>query len=115
MKRPYVITLHYKNNLISKFNLKYPEQAFEYANDNLITVMREEKIPIKEIKRMFSLFVEQFYRMRVNKVKCKSEDHNLFMAAFLALMKMNIIQDNNENGFIITKRKLKNKKLKFKK
>jgi len=113
MKRPYVITLHYKNNLISKFNLKYPEQAFEYANDNLITVMRDEKIPIKEIKRMFLLFVEQFYTMRVNKVKCKSSDHNLFMAAFLALMKMNIIQDNNENGFIITKRKLKNKKLKF--
>tara|TARA_R100000951_G_C2646636_1_gene182779 strand:+ start:2116 stop:2463 length:348 start_codon:yes stop_codon:yes gene_type:complete len=113
MKRPYVITLHYKNTYISKFNLRDPNEAFDYANNNLIKVMREEKINILEIKRMFLLFVEQFYKMRVNRIKCNMEDHNLFMAAFLALMKMNIIQDNNENGFIITKRKLKNKKLKM--
>ena len=112
MKRPYVITLHYKNTFISKFNLQYPEEAFDFANKNLISVMRDEKINIHEIKRMFQLFVDQFYKMRVNKVKCISSDHNLFMGAFLALMKMNIIQDDNENGYIITKRKPKKKKKK---
>lgn len=112
MKRPYVITLHYKNTYLSKFNLKEPNEAFDYANDNLIQVMREEKVSIHEIKRMFLLFVEQFHKMRVNKVKCSMSDHNLFMAAFLALMKMNIIPNDNQNGYIITKRK-KKKKLKM--
>ena len=107
MKRPYVMTLHYKNKYLSKFNLKEPNEAFDYANDNLIQVMRDEKINIKQIKTTFLLFVEQFYRLRTNKVKCKTSDHRLFMAAFLALMKMNIIQDDNENGYIITKRKPK--------
>lgn len=105
MKRPYVMTLHYKNKYISKFNLKYKEEATDFARDNLIKVMREEKVSIHEIKRMFELFVDQFYKMRVKKVKCKSSDHKLFMGAFLGLMKMNVIQDDNENGFIITKRK----------
>jgi hypothetical protein len=112
MKRPYVITLHYKNTFISKFNLRYPEEAFDFANNNLITVMRDEKINIKEIKTMFQIFVDQFYKMRSNKVKCISSDHTLFMGAFLALMKMNIIPNDNQNGYIITKRK-KKKQLKM--
>jgi len=120
------MTLHYKNKYISKFNLKYEDEATDFARDNLIKIMREEKVSIHEIKRIFKMCVNQFYELRVKKVKCRSSDHKLFMGAFLGLMKMNVIQEDNENGFIITKRKpylynmvtykeQYNKKYKFKK
>jgi len=109
MKRPYVMTLHYKNKLISKFNLKYPDEAIDFARDNIINCMRDEKVNIHEIKKMFLMYVNQFYKLRINKVKCTSSDHKLFMGALLGLMKMKVIEDDNENGFIITKRKVKRK------
>ena len=56
MKRPYVMTLHYKNKYISKFNLKYPDEAMDFARDNIIDCMRQEKVSIHEIKIMFLMY-----------------------------------------------------------
>jgi len=57
------------------------------------------------IKKYLLHFVDYFYEHRKNKGKSPSIDHLLFMGAFMGLMKLKVIEDDNLNGYIITKRK----------
>ena len=44
-----------------------------------------------------------FHYRRLNKYKVSSSDHNHFVGCFLGLMKLKELEEDDANGFIITK------------
>lgn len=103
------ITLHYKGKYMSKFYSDIPSDVLDLGNNLLIEGLREGR-NLPEMKRLMWIWAETFYKKRTTRTKCRCEDHTLFCGAFLGLMKLGVICEDNENGVIITKVKRKSKK-----
>ena len=103
------ITLHYKGDYMSKFYADDPSEVLDLGNNLLVEGLRDgRKIP--DMKRLMLIWAEAFHKKRTTRTKCRCEDHTLFCGAFLGLMKLGVICEDNENGVIITKVKRKSKK-----
>jgi len=102
------ITIHYKGSLISHFKLtdELKGDFLATGNELLLREMRNGR-RIEEIGQIIATFADVFHQRRVNGKKVAWKDHVYFSRCFLALMKMGFIQEDNENGLIITKMKRK--------
>jgi len=103
------ITLHYKGEYMSKFYADNPSDVLELGNNLLIEGLRQGR-NLPEMKRLMWIWADTFYNKRTTRTKCRSEDHTLFCGAFLGLMKLGVICEDDKNGFICTKKKSKKRK-----
>lgn len=104
MKPNLIITIHYRGSLLSKYYTDDPSEVLEIGNDLLVKGLREGR-SIQEMKYLMMIWADAFHRKRTNRIKTSALDHQLFLGAFLGLMKLGEIQEDSLNGVIITKRK----------
>ena len=96
------ITFHYKNLLVSKYKTKNPDDILKLGNDLILNGLRNNKpLPLQKI--IMKNYMDIFHHRRLNKLKVSSQDHKHFVACFLGLMKLRELEEDNENGYIITK------------
>tara|TARA_R100000655_G_scaffold26692_1_gene54837 strand:- start:6130 stop:6381 length:252 start_codon:yes stop_codon:yes gene_type:complete len=55
--------------------------------------------------KLYKLFCNCIYKKKKNKEKICTDDHICFLNCFLALMKLKVIEEDNENGILIMGRK----------
>jgi hypothetical protein len=104
MKRHLIITIHYRGSLLSKYYTHDPSEVLEIGNDLLVKGLREGR-SIKEMRYLMMIWADAFHEKRTTGIKTSALDHQLFLGAFLGLMKLGEIQEDDRNGVIITKRK----------
>ena len=99
------ITFHYKNLLVSKFKTKDPDDLMKLGNQLILNGLKNNK-PLELQKKVIRAKVKrgkQITLARLNKYKVSSSDHNHFVGCFLGLMKLKELEEDDANGFIITK------------
>ena len=99
-----LITFFYNGLLISKYYTNNPDN-YTNIGDNLIISSLKKNISIKNQIPRYNLFCKMFYDRRLNKKKVSKMDHTYFITCFMALMKLNIIKEDNNNGIVILKNK----------
>ena len=99
------LVLFWDNLLISGFPLGYRDFAYykEIANELIVSSLRRN-IPMKEQIQTYHCMCEITHKKKKNKTKLLRRDHELFLASCLALVKLQII-DEEDVIFIAPRKK----------
>jgi hypothetical protein len=101
------LNLYYKSLLISSFPLtkKKSFERYQYQGEYLILETMKQNINIKKMIYTFTLFCNSIYKRKLNKLPIRRSDHNSFLSCLFALMKLRIIENNDQNGYLVMGRK----------
>ena len=101
------LNLYYKGLLISSFALtkKKTFEAYKYQGDYLILKSMKEKLIIKQIVFTFTHFCDMIYDRKKNKQPIRRSDHEYFLSCLFSLMKLKIIDNDENNGYLIMPKK----------
>lgn len=96
---------YYLGMLISGFPLSdiHTEENYLYQGDHLI--METKGIPIMNQITAYRSFCNLIYRKKHNKERITRREHILFISSLCALLRLNVIQNDDMNGYLICKRK----------
>ena len=99
------LTLFYKGLLINSFALtkKKTFERYKYQGEHLILESMRENRNIKQIIYALTFFCNLIYKRKLNKQPIWKSDHELFLSSFFGLIKLKIIEndDDNGNGYLI--------------
>ena len=100
------LSLYYKGLLISSFALtnKKTFKRYNYQGEHLILKSIRENIKIPLQIETYIYFCNTIHRRKLNKQSIRRRDHEMFMACLFALMKLQIIRDDSDNGTFIMPR-----------
>ena len=65
-----------------------------------------ENFNIKVMTKAFTEFCNIIYRRKYNKLSIRRSDHEYFLSSLFALMKLKIINNDENNGYLIMPKKL---------
>ncbi len=101
------LNLYYKGLLVSSFALtkKKPFESYQYQGEYLILRSMRDNYNIKRIIYTFTDFCNSTYKRKKNKQAIRRGDHEMFLGCLFALMKLKIIENDNENGYLIMPKK----------
>ena len=106
-KRPLTLTSHYKGLCLSMFHIKHEREHIDFVTNLMEDGLRNENMSLKRQSELFYAFLETVYRRKKEGKKIRRQDHLTCLQSLSGLMKMNIIKEDDKNGFIITKRLFK--------
>jgi len=97
------LTLFYKGLLISSFALtnKKTFELYKYQGEDLILKSLRENLKMKLQIQTYIHFCNIIYRRKLNKEAIFKSDHELFSSCIFALLKLKIINDDDDNGYLI--------------
>tara|TARA_R110000744_G_scaffold143854_3_gene255831 strand:- start:462 stop:818 length:357 start_codon:yes stop_codon:yes gene_type:complete len=99
------ICLYYKGILISNFPLTEEKTIERYIYQGDEIIRSSKGIPIKiQIKTYLQLCNMVYARKKANK-GIRRSDHLMFMNALMALMRLKIIENDDDNGYLECVRK----------
>jgi len=103
------LNLYYKGLLISSFPLtkKKTFKRYQYQGEYLILKSMKENFKIKQIIYTLTHFCNKIHNRKLNKQPIRRSDHEYFISCLFGLMKLKIIDNNNENGYLIMPKKKK--------
>lgn len=99
------LVLFWNNLLISGFPLGYKDYNYykEIANELIVSSLRLN-VPMKEQIQKYRCMCEITHKKKKNKTRMYRRDHELFLASALALVKLQII-DEEDVVFIAPRKK----------
>jgi len=99
--------LFYKNLFMSSYPIHNARMIEGYNNQGIVLIEQSLRInkSLKEQIKIYKLFCNCIYNKKKNKEKICTDDHKCFLNCFLALMKLKVIQEDDENGILIMGRK----------
>lgn len=101
------ICFYYKGLLISSFPLtKVKSEAF-YLELGERLIRSSKGIPITERIKYSLTFMNNIHSRKINNLSIYKSDHQLFITSLMAMMRLNIIDNDDENGFMVFKYKKK--------
>lgn len=101
------ISFYFKGLLISSFPMtkkKTKEYYFSQGNTLIIDGMRN-KYNVKKLIQIFTLYCNSIYIRKRDKKPIYASDHKLFMESITALMKLKIVENDSQNGYLIMPKK----------
>lgn len=104
------ICLYYKGLLISSFPISKKKTEDYYLGLGEKLIRKSKCIPIVERIKYSLTFMNQMYSRKKKKQAIYAEDHQLFCASLLAMMRIGIIDNDIENGYYVFPKKKKSKK-----
>jgi len=101
------LNLYYKGLLISSFPLskKKTFETYQYQGEYLILKSMRENLKIKQMIFTFTHFCNMIHKRKLNKQPIRRSDHEMFISCLFGLMKLKIIDNDNENGYLIMPKK----------
>tara|TARA_R110001632_G_scaffold129641_1_gene243715 strand:- start:40 stop:396 length:357 start_codon:yes stop_codon:yes gene_type:complete len=103
------ICLYYKGLLISSFPISKKKTENYYLDMGEQLIRNSKCIPIAERIKYSLTFMNQMYSRKKKKQAIYAEDHQLFCASLLAMMRIGIIDNDIDNGYYIFPKKKKSK------
>jgi hypothetical protein len=101
------VSLFWNGLLISMFEREAVE---DYMKEGEYLIRETKGIPIKDQIITYKLYCEAIYKNKKNKKRITYEDHYLFRKCLFALMRLGIVENDENNGyFCMIKRKLPRK------
>ena len=102
------LNLYYKGLLVSSFPLtrKKTFERYFYQGESLILKSMKEKRKIKQIILTLTHFCNIIYARKINKKPIRRSDHEFFLSCLFGLMKLKIIDNDENNGYLIMRRKV---------
>ena len=99
--------IFYKNLFISSFPIHNAKMIEGYNNQGIELIEQSLRVnrPLKQQIKIYELFCNLIYNKKKNNEKICTDDHICFLNSFIALMKLKVIQEDNENGVLIMGRK----------
>tara|TARA_R110000803_G_scaffold118639_8_gene187027 strand:- start:899 stop:1195 length:297 start_codon:yes stop_codon:yes gene_type:complete len=79
---------------------------YKYQGNYLILKSLKDNLNLKAIIKMCFHFCNLIHKRKLNNQAVYRSDHNLFISCFFALMKLKIIEEDDENGILIMPKKL---------
>ena len=97
------LSLHYKGMMISNYALtkKKTFDAYKYQGEHLILQSLKENLKLKQQIQIYLHFCNVVYKRKLLKQAIRRSDHELFISCFFALMKLQILEDDDMNGILI--------------
>ena len=97
------LNLYYKGLLISSFPLtkKKTFERYKYQGEYLILKCMRQKINIKQIIYTLTFFCTTIYNRKKNKQPIRRSDHEYFISCLFGLLKLNIIENDDLNGYLL--------------
>ena len=101
------INLFYKGVLLSSFPLTQRKTEAYYLNlgDEMIIGSMRAGHKIKDQIKTYLTWCNMSHTRKVNKMRMKVKDHDLVLSCFFALIKLQILENDNENGYLVMARK----------
>lgn len=103
------LNLYYKGLLISSFPLTKKNTFTRYKYQGEYLIRKSNHIPIKIQIKTYIHFCNMIHRRKINNQAIRKSDHQMFLNSLFALMRLNIINDDESNGYLIMNKKKKNK------
>ena len=99
--------LFYNNLFISSYPIHNKKMIHGYNNQGIELIEQSLRLnkSLKQQIIIYKMFCNLIYNKKKNKEKICTGDHIYFLNCFLALMKLNIIKEDNENGILIMGKK----------
>ena len=99
--------IFYRGLFISSFPIHNKKMIEGYNNEGIDLIEQSLRLNYKLQPQisLYKSFVNLIYKNKKNKKKIPTSDHIYFLKCFLALMKLNVIIENDNNGILIMKRK----------
>ena len=104
--------LFYKGMFMSSFPIHNDKMIEGYNNEGIDLIEQSLRLNynLHQQINLYKSFVLMIYHNKKNKKKIPTCDHIYFLKCFLALMKLNVITENDNNGILIMNRKKVDKK-----
>ncbi len=103
------LNLYYKGLLISSFPLTKKNTFTRYKYQGEYLIRKSKHIPIKIQIKTYIHFCNMIHRRKINNQAIRKSDHQMFLNSLFALMRLNIINDDESNGYLIMNKKKKKK------
>jgi hypothetical protein len=97
------LSLHYKGAMVSNYPLtkKKTYDNYKYQGDILILKCLKENIKLKKQIRIYLHFCNVIHKRKLNQEPIYRSDHELFLNCFFALIKLEILEEDDLNGILI--------------
>ena len=97
------LNMYYKGLLVSSFALTNNKtfDRYKYQGEYLILKSMKEKFKVKQIIFTFTHFCNVIYQRKLNKQPIRRTDHEYFVSCLFGLMILKIIEDDDDNGYLI--------------
>lgn len=99
------ICLYYKGLLISSFPLTKKKDKNFYFNIGEILIKQSKNIPIDQRIKFSLKFMNQIHHRKINHKPIYKSDHELFCASLFAMLRLRIIDNDEQNGYMIFPKK----------
>ena len=107
------ISLFYNGILISSFPLTKNNDINDYINQGEDLIRKSKGIPILKQLHLYQTYCDMTYSRKTRNKSIEKNDHILFLACLMALLRLQIIDNDDNNGYLIMpkkKIKIKSKK-----
>ena len=101
------LNLYYNGLLISSFPLtkKKTFEQYKYQGDYIIIRSLKDNLNIKLQIKTYKYFCNMIYERKKNKQAIRRSDHELFISSLFALLKLKVIENDSDNGYLTMSRK----------
>lgn len=99
------LTLYYKGLLISSFPLTKKKKVSDYLFQGEHMIRQSKGIPIRLQIKTYVHFLNMIHNRKSNKQPIRRSDHIYFLNCLFALMRLKIINDDENNGYLIMNKK----------
>ena len=99
------LTLYYKGLLISSFPLTKKKKVNDYLFQGEHMIRQSKGIPIRIQIKTYVHFLNMIHNRKLNKQPIRRSDHIYFLNCLFALMRLKIINDDENNGYLIMNKK----------
>ena len=101
------LNLYYKGLLVSSFPLteKKTFKRYEYQGEYLILKSMKNNLKVRHIIHVLTHFCNIIYNRKKDNRPIRRSDHEYFLSCLFGLMKLKIIDNDENNGYLIMPKK----------
>lgn len=100
------ICFYYKGLLISSYPLTKNKTYKAYLNQGEELIYKSKGIPIRIQIKTYLHFCNQIYSRKKDNLSIRRSDHIYFLNCLCALLRLNIIDNDESNGYMCFQKKL---------
>lgn len=94
------ICLFYKGMMISSYSLTETKTMKRYLYQGDAMIRSSKGIPIKIQIKSYLQFCNMIHRRKRNHQPIRRSDHIMFMNSLMALVRLGIIENDDDNGYL---------------
>ena len=99
------VCFYYKGLLISSYPLSKFKTLDKYLNQGEDLIYKSKGIPIKSQIKMYLLFCNNIYQRKKDNQPIYRQDHIYFLNCLTALLRLRIIENDEQNGYMCFNKK----------